>query len=258
MTNNHNITRRRFLCLALAAVPCVSATKAIAVERERLKVNMVSLNEGSARCRYIHFSDLHFTGDSSLTRKVIDEFRILKPDFACFTGDLIESEEHKRGAFAFISALGCPVYGIPGNHDYQCRVPFAEFARAFAATGGAWLEDRSILAAKGRVEIVGLAGMSARTIGRSRAAHRILLTHYPLAVDTVGGNRFTVVLAGHSHGGQVRAPLFGPLYLPRGVGRYDLGRFETRAGTMYVSAGLGTSMLPLRINCQPDITLFNA
>lgn len=257
MTNNPEMTRRRFLCLALAAIPGVSATHAIAYDRERLKVNTVSLNRGSAECRYIHFSDLHFTGDSPLTQKVIEEFRILKPNFACFTGDLIESEGHKRGAFAFISALGCPVYGIPGNHDYSCNVPFAEFARAFAATGGAWLEDRGILAAKGGVEIFGLAGMSARTVGRPKAEHRILLTHYPLAVDAVGDNRFSVILAGHSHGGQVRVPLFGPLYLPQGVGGYDLGRYETPAGTMYVSAGLGTSMLPVRINCQPDITLFS-
>jgi len=84
---------------------------------------------------------------------------------------------------------------------------------------------------------------------------RLLLTHYPNYVDSLAGLRFELILAGHSHGGQVRVPLLGPLALPSGVGRYHLGLYETPAGPLYVNPGLGTSYLPVRINCRPEITL---
>ncbi len=78
---------------------------------------------------------------------------------------------------------------------------------------------------------------------------------YPELADRLDGARFDLIMAGHSHGGQVRVPFFGPLFLPWGVGRYDLGRFETAGGPLYVNAGIGTYHLPLRFNCRPEITL---
>jgi predicted MPP superfamily phosphohydrolase len=69
------------------------------------------------------------------------------------------------------------------------------------------------------------------------------------------GRPFDLILSGHSHGGQVRLPLFGPPYLPWGVGRYDLGFFETENGPLYVNAGIGTYHAPIRFNCPPEITV---
>lgn len=244
--------------MSLMSLPGASVANAMIFEAHQLKVNRLCLDKESNQLKYIHFTDLHYTGENPLTRRVVEEFYLLKPDFACFTGDLIGRKEYKKGAFAFIRSLGCPVFGVPGNHDYWCGVPFDEYERAFAETGGAWLEDKSILAADRRVEIVGISGMSIRSIERKRASHRILLTHYPLTFDEVDANMFTIVLAGHSHGGQIRIPYYGPLYLPQGVGKYDLGQFATAVGVINVSAGLGTSLLPIRFNCQPDITLITA
>jgi uncharacterized protein len=64
-----------------------------------------------------------------------------------------------------------------------------------------------------------------------------------------------LILAGHSHGGQVRLPFWGALIVPRGVGRYDLGYYKTAGGPLYVNAGIGTYRLPFRFNCRPEITL---
>lgn len=63
------------------------------------------------------------------------------------------------------------------------------------------------------------------------------------------------MMAGHSHGGQVRLPFYGAPILPWGVGRYDLGYFETKAGPRYVNAGIGTYYFPFRFNCRPELTL---
>lgn len=258
MTTVIKISRRKFLNIALAAVPGATFAHAFAMEPEQLKVNKLALKALGGQISIIHFTDLHYNGDTFLTDKVTEEFIRRKPAFACFTGDLIEKAEYKEGAFAFIKSLGCPVYGVPGNHDRLSGVSSADYEMAFAATGGRWLENGSAVTADGQIEIVGISGMLPPAFTTPQAAHRILLTHYPAAVEGLYDDKFTVILAGHSHGGQVRVPFFGPLYLPDGVGRYDRGRFETTVGVMNVSAGLGTSMLPIRFNCPPEITIVSS
>jgi uncharacterized protein len=256
MTKTANITRRTFLGMALASLPGLSFAQFIERESEQLMLKKMFLDGLAFQSRFIHFTDLHFTGKSLLIEDTIEQIRLQKPDFACFTGDLIEKPEYAAGAFAFIQALGCPVYGVPGNHDYRSGVSFAAYTKAFRATGGDWLENSSVVTKAGMVEIVGTTEpASVHTTDRLQAGLRILLTHYPAVVDLYEKQFFTVVLAGHSHGGQVRFPFYGPLYLPDGVGDYVMGQFKTRAGIMNVSAGLGTSMLPVRFNCRPEITL---
>jgi len=82
----------------------------------------------------------------------------------------------------------------------------------------------------------------------------VVISHYPAQADMLTGES-TLILAGHSHGGQVRLPLFGPLVLPPEVGSYDMGLFKTPAGQLHVSTGLGTSTIPVRFNCRPEITI---
>lgn len=256
MTKLAKISRRSFLGMALAAIPGISAAHLVDMEPEQLKMKKLFLDGMNIKNRIIHFSDLHFRGDSLLTEKTIELFRVQKPDFACFTGDLIDSQEYAEGAFRFIQSLGCPVYGVPGNHDYWSGVSFQNYRQAFRKTGGDWLENSSVVTEDGSIEMIGTATSTAvHAVNKPQADQRILLSHYPLVADLYQKRPFSLVLAGHSHGGQIRVPLYGPVYLPDGVGRYDLGTFETTAGIMHVSAGLGTSILPIRFNCHPEITL---
>jgi predicted MPP superfamily phosphohydrolase len=53
----------------------------------------------------------------------------------------------------------------------------------------------------------------------------------------------------------VRLPFYGAPILPWGVGRYDLGYFESKCGPLYVNAGIGTYRIPVRFNCRPELTL---
>jgi predicted MPP superfamily phosphohydrolase len=79
--------------------------------------------------------------------------------------------------------------------------------------------------------------------------------HYPAMADTLRGRRFDLILAGHSHGGQVRLPFYGALMVPHGVGPCELGHYETPGVPLYVNAGIGTYRIPLRLNCRPEITV---
>jgi uncharacterized protein len=87
-----------------------------------------------------------------------------------------------------------------------------------------------------------------------RASRQILLLHYPAVANGLAG-RFDLILAGHSHGGQIRLPVVGALIVPKGVGAYDHGYYETPGGPLYVNAGIGTYRIPFRWNCRPEITL---
>jgi predicted MPP superfamily phosphohydrolase len=80
--------------------------------------------------------------------------------------------------------------------------------------------------------------------------------HYPAWVERLGGQTFSLLLAGHSHGGQVRVPFYGPIFVPFGVGRYVMGSYQTGSGPLYVNPGIGWFPVPIRFNCRPEITVF--
>jgi hypothetical protein len=248
------LTRRRFLKLTALAIPTAFAVDAGIIERMRLRVRSLDADP-NGKLRFIHFSDLHYKGDRRFAANVVRQINSLSPDFVCFTGDLVENQKYFEEALSFISQIKAPVYGSPGNHDYWCGAPFAEFQRVFSATGGRWLADDSIVLPQHGLELVGLGREGPPMLKPPQARMRFLLTHYPLSVEGLGEHYFDWIMAGHSHGGQVRIPGYGAPILPWGVGRYDLGYYETKAGPLYVNPGIGTYQIPVRFNCPPEITV---
>ncbi|HWH70958.1 MAG TPA: hypothetical protein VNT26_16335, partial [Candidatus Sulfotelmatobacter sp.] len=83
----------------------------------------------------------------------------------------------------------------------------------------------------------------------------ILLMHYPAWVQRLGTEKYELILAGHSHGGQVRLPFYGAIYVPFLTEQYDMGLFQTARGPLYVNPGLGWFPVPIRFNCRPEITV---
>jgi predicted MPP superfamily phosphohydrolase len=87
----------------------------------------------------------------------------------------------------------------------------------------------------------------------------VLLCHAPDYVDDLltspAGRALSLVLAGHTHGGQIRVPLIGPLALPPLGHKYVEGWFRFGSLQLYVNRGLGTVGVPIRFNCPPEIAL---
>ena len=248
------LTRRQFLGLGLFAVPAVAGIDGSLAEPTWLRVTHLDLSPNST-CRFVHFSDLHYKGDAKYAAEVIRTINELEPEFVCFTGDLIEEARYAPAALDFVRQIERPVYGCPGNWDYTSGASFRAYETAFRATGGDWLEERSIILPQHNLELIGMGMRGEHHFSDPRTERRLLLIHYPIQADRLDGQRYDLILAGHSHGGQVRIPFVGALVLPYGVGRYQLGLHESKGGPLYVNVGLGTYMLPVRFNCRPELTV---
>jgi predicted MPP superfamily phosphohydrolase len=250
------MSRRGFLLASCLALPPVALLDATEIEPTELKITTKKLANGSASCRFLHFSDLHFKGDRAYTAQLVKTINGLSPDFVCFTGDIVENLPFLKEALGFIEQIKSPVFGVQGNHEFLCGATDAEIAPSFAKTGGAWLSNREQLICGERVNLIGVACVAPSLIPPRAGVKNILLVHYPMRVEKQEGHRYDLILAGHSHGGQVRLPLIGPLFLPRGVGPYDYGLYNTPAGTLYVTSGIGCMGGTIRFNCRPEVTVF--
>jgi predicted MPP superfamily phosphohydrolase len=206
----------------------------------------------------VHFTDVHHKGDRAYLATVVRKINTLSPDFVCFTGDLVEERGQLAEVLEILAGIKSPLYGVPGNHDYWSKAPWAGIAQCLAGTGGAWLLDEARVTADGKFSIVGATCRSARQpVPQTSATTRnIFLMHYPAWVKRLGVAKYDLVLAGHSHGGQVWLPLLGPVYVPFGVDEYVRGLFRTGAGPLYVNPGIGWFPWPIRFNCRPEITAF--
>lgn len=256
--NGGKVSRRRFLLGALLASPFLAAADAKWLEPTWVKTRRIRLTQERPKHRFVHFTDVHHKGDAEYLRSVVRQINAQSPEFVCFTGDLIEEGKHLPEALEILSGIKSPLYGVPGNHDFWSHAPFEGIAKCFAATGGAWLLDQEAVTADGKFSLLGAAWLDPKRgslKGRSSTTN-IFLMHYPAWVEKLKGSRFDLLLAGHSHGGQVRIPFYGAIYIPFGVEQYDLGLFHTAAGPLYVNPGIGWFPVPIRFNCRPEITVF--
>src|SRR5438309_1574924 len=101
----------------------------------------------------------------------------------------------------------------------------------------------------------GYANLGASLRGMQRTPFAILLTHSPEIFMKADLIKFDLVLAGHTHGGQVRLPGIGALWLPAGSEPFESGWFDGQYARMYVTRGIGTGTLPVRLFCRPELAL---
>ncbi len=256
--NPPRVSRRKFLAAALLVAPALLAADAAALEPTWLKVRRLRVGTGPATHRLVHFSDVHYKGNRAYLQSVVETINALKPDFVCFTGDIIEDKKFLPEALDILSGISAPLYGVPGNHDYWSQATFQPIFECFYTTGGAWLMDEQRTIADGKINLIGLSckGDGQAVPPPNSAGKNILLMHYPAWAKRLGGRKFDLLLAGHSHGGQVRIPFYGPLIVPFAVDEYDWGLYSTPAGPLYVNAGIGYIFdYNIRFNCRPEITV---
>lgn len=216
----------------------------------------------------LQISDLHLSSFNRYFAKVARKVVDLRPDLIVLTGDYLEEERNIRGVLEFLKELKAPhgIYAVQGNWEYWSRLEGENLRRHFAGVGVKLLiNERADLEINGSaLSILGLDYPSTtdyvnqlqKDIDPQR--FNLLLSHVPAFAHEQLNKHIDLILSGHTHGGQIRLPLLPPIYLPRYSGRFVAGFYHVSRHRipLYVSRGVGTSVLPLRFLCRPEIGLF--
>lgn len=234
------------------------------------EVALAGWPEGAPPVRAVLISDIHVAGPDmppGRLARIVEQINALRPDIVLIAGDFV-SDKRMSTRFYPLGEAVAPLAGLRsrfgaiavlGNHDHWRD---AGEARAVLGRIGITVLDNEAIAA-GPLAVGGLDDAFtghedlAATLARLRAlpGARILLSHSPDPFPHVPAE-IGLVLAGHTHCGQVRLPLIGAVSTMSDHGdRYACGLLREGGKTLIVSAGLGTSILPLRLGAVPDLWL---
>lgn len=216
-------------------------------------------------------ADLHtgspWNGETNL-RRVVEETNRAAPDLVLVAGDLV-IQSVAGGDFvppeasgAILASLDAPTYAVLGNHDWWLDGP--RVMGALRGAGVTVLEDSAAALAAGGHPFW-LAGISdfweaPHDVDRALSAVPpeapvLAFTHNPDVFPEVPA-RVALTVAGHTHGGQVAFPLVGRPVVPSEYGeRYALGHVREGGRDLFVSTGVGTSILPVRFRVPPEVTV---
>jgi predicted MPP superfamily phosphohydrolase len=210
----------------------------------------------------LHLSDLHLCGtpDREFYERVMDRCRAWEPDLLALTGDVVDTEHHHRWIVPVLGRLRWRVaaFAILGNHDYwyEPNLVRRRLRRlGMHVLGNVW--ERTEVRGEPLV-VVGHEGPWFRPgpdlTDCPDGTFRLCLSHTPDNIRWAQAHGIDLMLSGHNHGGQIRLPLLGSLFVPsRYSRRYDCGVFDELPTLLHVSRGLAGQQ-PLRINCRPEVT----
>lgn len=208
-------------------------------------------------------SDLHFHGTPSRAfhERVLAEARRRwpVPDLVCLAGDYVDTDTHHAWIGPLLGGLNAVEgkYAILGNHDehhHPDRVRAELTAAGYTVVSNAW---REVTVRGVRTVLVGHEGPWFRPPPDLAAApaglFRWCLSHSPDNIDWGRANGVRLMMCGHVHGGQIRMPLVGSIFVPSVYGRrFDMGVFG--GGGMVAAVGRGVSgKEPLRFRCPPQV-----
>jgi predicted MPP superfamily phosphohydrolase len=264
------LSRRAFVRGGIACVCAAAGLDAIAIEPRWLAVSrreiaVPGLPRALAGYRIAQLSDLHLTSLGALHDAVCREVIAFEPQLVVISGDAVESE----GALGALAELcgrlagpGRDVVATLGNWEHWGRVPLASVAAAYARAGARLLRNESAVLPSGPRVLAtddfcsGHDDIATALASWAPSEVTLFVTHAPGLVDALPPAMpgFALGLAGHTHGGQVCAA-GKSVWLPPGSGRFVEGLYTTRSGPLYVSRGIGTSVLPVRFTCRPELPL---
>lgn len=257
------------LILLLAFIPFY----AFKIEPNLAVVHRLELGDQSkpAEVKVVQLSDIQVSESYATNRldKVIKKVNQENPDIIVFTGDLFDNYAHYNHEEAIIDKLSqmkaaIGKYAVWGNHDYgggasrvYQQVMNAANFEVLQNTGETITLDNGKQIFIGGLDdsLLGNPSISGTLAYRQGCDYSILLTHEPDVADGFIGTNTQLVLAGHSHGGQVRLPF----YQVKNVlaEKYVRGLYELSDHTqLYVNTGLGTTAIHARLGVPPEISSF--
>lgn len=283
---SEQITRRTFIKRAVGTVLTAAGlgTGGYFYAREveprmlditRHTIKNAVLPSGFDGVRIIQFSDTHigFQYKIEQLEQLISQINDLNPDMIVFTGDLLDDPRHftqKNKLISMLSNLDAPLgkYAVYGNHDhggygsdlYKQIMEQSGFTLLLNTSANIKLLDGSSIWIAGIDDaMLGKPDLNASMDNIPSNSYTILLSHAPDKADEAADHQIQLQLSGHSHGGQIQIPFYGPLVTPPFAEKYVEGFYtagRNNSLTLYVNRGLGTTRLPFRFLSQPELAIF--
>lgn len=268
------ISRRKFLLGSLAGCASLIASYPVLIERyivliNKYRIPIPRLPVNFEKFTIVQLTDIHYCPLTPFNhvKKIIQRANSIPHDLTVCTGDYIhEMNSHKQidQIWPLLSTIYAPsgVFTILGNHDH-----WADEGRSLY-----WL-NRSGTSLRHKVSRLERDGQALWFVGAGDFWEdhesidylmrkipdddcRIILAHNPDSADTVFEKSFDLMIAGHTHGGQVRIPFWGPPLLPVKNKNYSSGlKRSSRGFPVFISRGIGWSLYPIRFNCFPEVAV---
>jgi len=252
---------RRFSIIVFAILAALMLAWGIFVEPYRIEVTHFTVQgKVDHPLKIAHLTDLHTGGVGRREMRLLELLDQERPDVIIITGDTLTTGFHYSRIKPLLSRLHAPlgVWLVRGN--WENNAPYRD-ERAFYAQLHVHFLLNEAAPIRPDVWLAGLDDPSTGTPNLDEAyfsvpqnVYTILAFHAPGFFDQAAG-RAPLVLSGHTHGGQVRIPFVPVFWLPRDSGQYLEGWYEDNGSKMYVSRGIGTSTLPIRFLCRPELTI---
>ena len=272
-----------YILIAVAAAFLTAALiSTFTLRTTRLEVPIRNLPDEFDGFRLVHISDLHNASFGKNNGRLVSRIKKCNPDCVMMTGDFAGgvSFEHPEKGASHRLCLGLkplPVYVSLGNHELRLAYRHADLLekqRADVRDTGCVLLDNSAARIERGGAHINLFGLSLEG-ARHRGVHpfripegtldgalkpvegevNVLLAHVPQFFPQYAEAGYDLVLSGHIHGGIVRIPGLGGMFSPtrRLFPEYCYGLYERGGTKMFVTAGLGRALIPLRFLCRPEV-----
>lgn len=252
-------------CLRLVGMLRRARRNALDIQVVENELPVAGLDPAFEGFTLLHLSDLHVDINETFVPALIDRLADIEYDVCVMTGDYRSKiygpiDATLDGMRRIRTVLHEPIYGVLGNHDSLALVTGLE------NLGMRMLMNEAVMLQRGEARIAlvgiddshfyGLGSIAKAIVGVATELPSILLSHAPEVYRQAAQAGFDVMLCGHTHGGQICLPGGYPMTVdadvPRRMGR---GAWRRRSMVGYTSPGAGTSIVDVRINCLPEITL---
>ncbi len=247
------------------------------IDTKEYKIESANIDSSFDGLKIVHFSDLHYLRvvDSDFLKRVVDEIILIDPDIVVFTGDIIDkdfkiNEEKEDKLIELLKKIPTKYgkYAIIGNHDH---VGDAEMiSHIYDSSGFILLKNSYDIIYGENDDKLFIGGTDTYSYDMAdidevmkdlsednQINYKIILTHEPdYADEIVSKYDVDLILAGHSHNGQINIPFAKELFLPYGARKYYDNLYEIGNTKLYVSSGLGVSRLNFRLFDNPSINFY--
>ncbi|WP_037464931.1 metallophosphoesterase [Shimazuella kribbensis] len=266
------LSRRTFLkrsLIGLATLIPLTAGYSYGVEPRWIevverKIFLSKLPKTFEGIQIVVFGDLHvgFHMNERDVLHTVDKIKQLKPEILLFTGDFVDGKQDViPPVLPYLQELDASYgkFAVLGNHDY-----YGDLVAPSLKDAGFTVLRNSHHTIKKKNDSLVIAGVEDLLMGNADLNQALegapdtctlLLSHCPDFADEISQDQVDLQISGHSHGGQIRFPIVGAVITPPGAKKYIDDFYTLEKTNVYVNRGLGTTILPFRFLCRPQISV---